>query len=70
MFFAIVLTLFLFRCVALFSSRQVPAPVTTSEVPEAVLKKREPEKKVQAEEPATEKKEKTEVFYMGIKISR
>ena len=70
MFFAVVLSLFLFLCVALFSSRQVPAPVTMLEVPEAVLKKREPEKEVQAEEPATEKKEKTEVFYMGIKISR
>ena len=34
------------------------------------LKKGEPEKEVQAEEPATEKKKKTEVFYMGIKISR
>ena len=66
-FFAVVLSLFLFLCVALFSSRQVPAPVTMSE---AVLKKGEPEKEVQAEEPATEKKEKTEVFYMGIKISR
>ena len=65
---AIVLTLFLFA--AFFSSRQVPAPVTMSEVPEAVLKKGEPEKEVQAEELATEKKEKTEVFYMGIKISR
>ena len=65
---AIALTLFLFA--AFFSSRQVPAPVTMSEVPEAVLKKGEPEKEVQAREPATEKKEKTEVFYMGIKISR
>ena len=69
-FFAVVLSLFLFLCAALFSSRQVPAPVAMSEVPEAVLKKGEPEKEVQAEEPATEKKEKTEVFYMGIKISR
>ena len=67
-FFAVVLSLFL--CVALFSFRQVPAPVTMLEVPEAVLKKGEPEKEIQAEEPATEKKEKTEVFYMGIKISR
>ena len=69
-FFAVVLSLFLFLCVALFSSRQVPAPVTMSEVPEAVLKKEKPEKEIQAEESATEKKEKTEVFYMGIKISR
>ena len=65
---AIVLTLFLFA--AFFSSQQVPAPVTMSEVPEAVLKKREPEKEVQTEGLATEKKEKTEVFYMGIRISR
>ena len=33
------------------------------------LKKGEPGKEVQAEELATEKKEKTEVFYMEIKIS-
>ena len=65
---AIILTLYLFG--AFFSSRQVPTTVTMSEVPEAVLKKGEPEKEIQAEEPATEKKEKTEVFYMGIKISR
>ena len=64
---AIVLTLFLFA--AFFSSKQVPAPVTMSGVPETVLKKREPEKEVQAGELATEKKEKPEVFYMGIKIS-
>ena len=62
---AIILTLYLFG--ALFSSRKVPAPVTMSE---AVLKKGEPGKEVQAEEPATEKKEKKEMFYMGIKISR
>ena len=67
-FFAVVLSLFLFA--AFFSSRQMPAPVTMSEVPEAVLKKREPENEVQAGDLATEKKEKTEVFYMGIKISR
>ena len=65
---AIVLTLFLFA--AFFSSKEVPAPVTMSEVPEAVLKKGEPGKEVQAEEPATEKKETKEMFYMGIKISR
>lgn len=65
---AIILTLYLFG--AFFSSRQVLAPVTNLEVPEAVLQKREPEKEVRAGEPATEKKEKTEVFYMGIKISR
>ena len=68
LFLAIVLTLFLFA--AFFSSKEVPAPVTMSEVPEAVLKEREPEKEVLAGEPVTEKKEKTEVFYMGIKISR
>ena len=68
---------------AFFSSLEVQAPVTKSEVPEAISRKREPEKElqavkrphliaeeVQAEEPAMEKKEKTEVFYMGIKISR
>ena len=69
---------------AFFSSLEVPAPVVTkSEVPEAISRKREPEKElqavksphliaeeVQAEESAREKKEKTEVFYMGIKISR
>ena len=68
---------------AFFSSLEVPAPVTKSEVPEAISRKREPEKElqavksphliaeeVQAEESAREKKEKTEVFYMGIKISR
>ena len=68
---------------AFFSSLEVPAPVTKSEVPEAISRKREPEKElqavkrphliaeeVQAEESAMEKKEKTEVFYMGIKISR
>ena len=65
---AIILTLYLFG--AFFSSRQAPAPVAKSEVPEAVSQKREPEKEVRAGEPATEKKEKTEVFYMGIKISR
>ena len=65
---AIILTLYLFG--AFFGSRQVSAPVTKSEVPEAVSQKREPEKEVRAGEVATEKKEKTEVFYMGIKISR
>ena len=70
MFFAVVLSLFLFLCVVLFSSRQVPNPVTMSEVPKTVSQKREPEKEVRAGEPATEKKEKTEVFYMGIKISQ
>ena len=69
-FFAVVLSLFLFLCVALFNSRQVPAPVTMSEVPEAVLKKGEPEKEIQTGEPITEKKEKKEMFYMGIKISQ
>ena len=67
-FLAIILTLFLLS--AFFGSRQVPALVTMSEVPEAALQKREPGKEVLAGEPATEKKEKTEVFYMGIKISR
>jgi len=65
---AVILALFLF--VAFFSSKEVPAPVIMSEVPEAVLKERESEKELQAGEPATRKKEKTEVFYMGIKISR
>ena len=65
---AIIITLFLLG--AFFSSRQVPAPVTKSEVPEAVSQKREPEKEVQPREPAMEKKEKTEMFYMGINISR
>ena len=67
-FLAIVLALFLF--VAFFSSKQVPTPITMSEVPKAVLQKREPEKEVLTEEPAMEKKEKTEMFYMGIDISR
>ncbi len=67
-FLAIVLALFLF--VAFFSSKEVPTPVTMSEVPKAVLQKREPEKEILAGESATEKKEKTEVFYMGIKISQ
>ena len=65
---AIILTLFLFG--VLFSFRQVPAPVAKSEVPGAISQKREPEKEVQAGGLATEKKEKTEMFYMGIKISR
>lgn len=65
---AIILTLFLLG--AFFSSRQMLAPVTKLEVPEAVSQKRESEKEVQARESATEKEEKTEMFYMGIKISR
>ena len=82
-FFAVVLSLFLFLSVALFSSRQVPNPVTMSEVPKTVLQKPESEKKLQTVkrphsttqevktgEPITEKKEKKEMFYMGIKISR
>ena len=67
MFFAVVLSLFLFLCVVLFSSRQIPNPVTKSEVPKAVLQKPEPGKELQ---PVTEKKEKKELFYMGIKISQ
>ena len=68
---------------AFFSSLEVQAPVTKSEVPEAISRKRESEKELQtvkkphltAQEAqtgksTTEKKEKTEVFYMGIKISR
>ena len=68
---------------AFFSSLEVPAPVTKSEVPEAVSQKPEPGKELQTvKKPhlttqeaqtgksTTEKKEKTEVFYMGIKISR
>ena len=68
---------------AFFSSLEVQAPVTKSEVPEAISRKREPEKELQAVKrphltaqeaqtgkSTTEKKEKTEVFYMGIKISR
>ena len=58
------------RVGAFFSSLQVPAPVTKSKVPEAVSQKREPEKEVRAEEPVTEKKEKKEMLYMGIKISQ
>ena len=80
-FFAVVLSLFL--SVALFSSRQVPNPVTRPEVPKTVLQKPESEKELQTVkrphsttqevktgEPITEKKEKKEMFYMGIKISR
>ena len=79
-FFAVVLSLFLFLSVALFSSRQVPNPVTRPEVPKTVLQKPESEKELQTVkrphsttqeaqtgEPITEKKE---MFYMGIKISR
>ncbi len=78
---AIIITLFLLG--AFFSSRQVPAPVTRSEVPKAVLQKPEPEKELQTVkrpdsitqevktvETITEKKEKKEIFYMGIKISQ
>ena len=65
---AIILTLSLLG--AFFSFRQVPTPVTKSEVPEAVSQKREPEREVQAGESATEKEEKIEMFYMGIKISQ
>ena len=72
---AIILTLFLLG--AFFSSLQMPAPVTKPEALKAVSQKPEPEKELQAvkkphsmEEPITEKKQKTEVFYMGIKISR
>ena len=65
---------------AFFSSLEVPAPVTKSEVPEAISRKREPEKELQAvkrphltaQEAQTGKSttEKKEMFYMGIKISR
>ena len=83
MFFAVVLSLFLFLSVALFSSRQVPNPVTRPEVPKTVLQKPESEKELQTVkrphsttqevktgEPITEKKGKEEMFYMGIKISQ
>lgn len=78
---AVILTLFLLG--AFFSSIQVPAPVTKLEAPEAVSQKLNPEKEletaknpdsiaqeIQTGGPITEKKQKTEVFYMGIKISR
>ena len=75
---AIILTLYLFA--AFFSSLEVPAPVTKSEVPEAISRKREPEKELQTvkrphltvQEAQTGKSttEKKEMFYMGIKISR
>ena len=78
---AIILTLFLLG--AFFSSIQVPAPVTKSEALKAVSQKPESEKEletakkpdsiaqeIQTGEAITEKKQKTEVFYMGIKISR
>ena len=70
---AVILTLFLLG--AFFSSMQVPVPVTKSEALKAVSQKPEPEKELEAVEiktgePITEKKQKTEVFYMGIKISR
>ena len=78
---AIILTLFLLG--AFFSSRQVPRPVTRSEAPKAVSQKRELEKELQTVkrpdsttqeirtgEPITEKKERKEMFYMGIKISQ
>ena len=79
-FFAVVLSLFLFLSVALFSSRQVPNPVTRPEVPKTVLQKPESEKELQtvkrphltAQEAQTGESttEKKEMFYMGIKISR
>lgn len=78
---AVILTLFLFG--VFLSSRQVQAPFTMSEVPKAVSLKREPEKElqpvkrphsivqeIQTRKPKTEKNEKAEVFYMGIKISQ
>lgn len=78
---AIILTLFLLG--AFFSSIQVPVPVTKSEVPEAVSRKPEPgeelqtvkiprsiAREVQTEKVTVEKKEETERFYMGIRISR
>ena len=78
---AIILTLFLLG--AFFSSIQVPAPVTKPGALKAVSQKLEPEKEletakksgsitqeIQTGGPITEKKQKTEVFYMGIKISR
>ena len=78
---AIILTLFLIG--AFFSSLQVPAPVTKPKVLKAVSQKPEPEKELQTVKrldsntqdittgkPITEKKEKKEMFYMGIKISR
>ena len=78
---AIILTFFLLG--AFFSSIQVPAPVTKSEALKAISQKPEPEKEletakkpgsitqeIQTGGPITEKKQKTEVFYMGIKISR
>ena len=81
--FAVVLSLFLFLCVALFSSRQEPTPVTMSKVPEAVSQKPKPEEElqtvktphpiaqeVQTNKTTVEEKEETEKFYMGIKISR
>ena len=64
----ILLTLFFLS--TLFNSRQIPNPVNRSEAPKAVLQKREPEKEVQAGKPIPEKKERKEIFYMGIKISQ
>ena len=65
---------------AFFSSLEVQAPVTKSEVPEAISRKPESEKELQtvkkphltAQEAQTGKSttEKKEMFYMGIKISR
>ena len=62
---------------------QVPNPVTRPEAPKTVLQKPESEKELQTVkrphsttqevetgEPITEKKEKKEMFYVGIKISR
>ncbi len=78
---AIILTLFILG--AFFSSIQVPAPVTKSEALKAVSQKPEPEKEletakkpgsitqeIQTWEPIREKKQKEEMFYMGIKISQ
>ena len=65
---------------AFFSSLEVQAPVTKPQMPEAISRKREPEKELQAvkrphltaQEAQTGKSttEKKEMFYMGIKISR
>ena len=78
---AVILTLFILG--AFFSSLQMPTPVTKSEALKAVSQKPEPEKEletakklgsitqeIQTGGPVTGKKQKTEVFYMGIKISR
>ena len=72
---AIPLTLILaFFLFLFFSSRQGPEPVAVPEASKAVSQKREPEAVIHnlppPREPRTEKKEKPEIFYMGIKISR